>query len=120
MAARAKRNTIKLDASLIRLSPSSMAVILLGTFSCCNTLVAAIASGGEIIAPSRKPRGKEKPGITACAVKATAVAVNITKPNASIKMGRRNFQKSFQEVFQAAAYNKGGRKIINTRSGCKV
>ena len=32
-------------------------------------------------------------------------------------IGLFHFQKSRQEVFQAAAYNRGGRKIRNTSSG---
>jgi len=35
-------------------------------------------------------------------------------------MGLRLFQKSFQEVFHAAEYNKGGRKIRNTVSGSRL
>ncbi|WP_315819178.1 hypothetical protein [Paraflavitalea speifideaquila] len=46
----------------------------------------------------------------ACEMKAIAVAVKITNPNARKPMGRLKRQKSFQEVFQAAEYNKGVEK----------
>ena len=52
--------------------------------------------------------------------KATEAEVKITSPKASKEIGRFHFQKSFHDVFQAAAYSSGGRKIRNTRSGCKL
>lgn len=51
---------------------------------------------------------------------ATAAEVKITSPKASRLIGRFIFQKSLQEVFQAAAYSNGGKKIRKTRSGCKL
>src|SRR3954447_23331251 len=120
MAASANRNTIKRAASFTRLSPSRMVVACLGTFNPSRTEVAATASGGEIIPPSRKPAAREKSGISLFEIQATAAEVKITSPNPSMLIGLLNFQKSFQLVFQAAAYNKGGRKIRNTSSGCSV
>src|SRR5687768_9245202 len=79
-----------------------------------------MASGGDIIPPSRKPAANEKSGINKLEIQATVAEVKITSPNPNRLMGRFNRQKSFQEVFQAAAYNSGGRKIRNTRSGCRV
>ena len=49
--------------------------------------------------------------------KATTTEVKITNPNERRLIGLFIAQKSFQDVFQAAAYNKGGRKIRKTRSG---
>src|SRR5688500_14351578 len=120
MAVNAKRKTIKLAASFTRLSPSRMMTDRLGTFNPCNTDVAAIASGGDIIPPSRKPAASEKSGISKLEIQDTAAEVKITSPNPIRLIGLFNRQKSFQEVFQAAAYNKGGRNIRNTRSGWSV
>ena len=63
MAAIAKRYMIKLDASLIRLSPSSIVESLFGTFNPLKTEAAATASGGEIIPPRRKPNASVNPGM---------------------------------------------------------
>src|SRR5450432_2929445 len=117
IAARDTRKMMSDDASFIKLSPSKIVTMRLGIFRFCSTDVAATASGGEIIPPNKKPSASEKSGIIECAVKATAAEVKITRPNASISMGLLYCQKSFQDVFQAAAYNNGGRKIRNTRSG---
>ena len=65
MAASANRNTIRLDASFTRLSPSRMVTTLFGMRKSWRTVVAATASGGEIIPPSRNPNASEKPGIMA-------------------------------------------------------
>src|ERR1044071_3636228 len=120
MAASAKRNTIKLDASLIRLSPSRIVTTRLGAFTPCNTEVAATASGGEIIPPNKNPRASEKSGMIALERNATAAEVKITNPKARREIGCFHFQNSCHEVFHAAAYNNGGRKMRNTRSGCNV
>ncbi len=80
-------------------------------------MLPAIASGGEIIPPNKNPSANVKSGIIALETNATAAEVQTTNPNANKLIGRFNFQKSFHEVFHAAAYNKGGRNIRNTRSG---
>jgi hypothetical protein len=116
-AASAKRSTIKLDASFTKLSPSNIVVIRFGTVIFLSTDVAAIASGGETIPPTRKPIARVKPGIIEEVIKATAKEVIITNPNANRLIGLRHFQKSFQEVYQAASYNNGGKKIKNITSG---
>jgi hypothetical protein len=64
-AARANRNTTRLEASLTRLSPSRILMTRLGTLIPFNTAVAATASGGEIMPPSRKPNASVNPGMTA-------------------------------------------------------
>jgi hypothetical protein len=102
MAANANRKTIRLDASFIRLSPSSMDTIRLGTFNPCNTEVAAMASGGEIIPPNKKPYAMGKSGMMRFETSATVAEVKITSPNASRLIGRLFLQKSLQDVFQAA------------------
>ena len=56
----------------------------------------------------------------ALAVNAMAVAVNITNPKANMDIGLFNCQKFLHEVFHAAAYNNGGRKIRNTISGLRL
>ncbi|MNY06594.1 hypothetical protein D3C86_1393560 [compost metagenome] len=40
-----------------------------------------------------------------------------TNPKANSEIGLFHFQKSFHEVYQAASYKSGGRKIRNTNSG---
>jgi hypothetical protein len=82
--------------------------------------VAATASGGEIIPPRRNPKAREKPGIMAFDTSATAAEVKITNPNASRLIGLFHFQNSCHEVFHAAAYRRGGRKMRNTRSGSNI
>lgn len=103
MAARAKRNTMRLEASFTRLSPSRMVTTRLGMRRPPSTEVAATASGGEMMPPSRKPIARVNPGIIACATTATAAEVKITRPKASSAMARRWPQKSRQEVNQAAS-----------------
>jgi len=102
-AIKAKRTITKLDASLIRLSPSKMETSLFGIFTSFNTEVAATASGGEIMPPSKRPNAKLKPGISITDTKATINALNITSPKPNNDIALRHFQKSFQLVFQAAA-----------------
>jgi hypothetical protein len=73
-----------------------------------------------MIPPSKNPYASGKPGMIACETIATSADVKMTKPNASRLIGLLIFQKSFHDVFHAAAYNKGGRKIRKTNSGCRV
>ncbi len=54
---------IRLEASLIRLSPSRMVESLLGTLNPFITDVAATASGGEMMPPNRNPNASVNPGI---------------------------------------------------------
>ena len=61
--------------------------------------------------PNTKPSAGEKFGIIILLTYATAQAVQITNPKANNPIGRLFRQKSCQEVFHAAEYNKGGRKI---------
>jgi hypothetical protein len=102
-AANANRKTIKLDASLIRLSPSRMATSLLGTLIPFKTDVAATASGGEMIPPSRNPRDKVNPGMSASDTNATTQEVIITRPKAKTVITLLHRQNSFHEVFHAAS-----------------
>jgi hypothetical protein len=44
----------------------------------------------------------------------------MTSPNDNKLIGLRDSQKSFQEVFHAAEYNKGGRNTRNTISGSRL
>lgn len=61
MAASANLKTIRLDASLIRLSPSRMMMARLGMAMPRSTDVAATASGGEMMPPRRNPAASGKP-----------------------------------------------------------
>jgi len=82
--------------------------------------VAAKESEGEIIAPNKNPKANGNPGISRCEIMATALDVKMTNPSANKPTGLRNAQKSFQEVFQAAAYSKGGTKMVNTKWGSRI
>src|SRR5438876_3230665 len=61
MAATANRNEMKEVASLTKLSPSRMTMILRGTRKFCVTDSAATASGGEMRAPKTKQTAKGNP-----------------------------------------------------------
>jgi len=110
IAASAKRKTIKLEASLMRLSPSRTVKPRFGTLNPFSIEFAATASGGEIMPPSRNPSASVKPGIIAFEIKATVAEVKITRPNANRMIGRFHFHNSFHEMFHAVAYSKGGEK----------
>src|SRR5260221_4410557 len=119
-AAKAKRNTISDEASLRRLSPSITLTSTLGTFTWRIMMDAEIASGGDTIPPSRKPRASVKPGMKACDAKATTQEVKITMGKAKLMMTRFHLQNSFHDICQAASCSKGGRKIKKIRSGSMV
>jgi hypothetical protein len=106
-------------ASFTRLSPSSTATILLGILIYLKTEVAATASGGEMIAPSRNPIPSVKPGNNALATKPITMVVMITRPIASVEMGSIFLLKSTQLVFQAAEYKMGGKKTRSTIEGSR-
>src|SRR5687767_8266199 len=94
-----------------------MLTIAFGTFTRRMIVVAEIASGGEIMPPSRKPNARVKPGINARAANAITHAVIITITKAKLAINRLHFQNSFQDTCQAASYSSGGRKIKKTISG---
>src|SRR5882762_6999868 len=119
-AAKAKRNTIRDEASLRRLSPSITLTNILGAFTWRIMVVAEIASGGDTIPPNRKPSASVKPGMIAYDAKATTQEVRITMGNAKLMMTRFHLQNSFHEICQAASYSRGGRKIKKIRSGSMV
>ena len=81
------------------------------------TDVAATASGGETIAPIKNAKGQSRFGMSQWAAMATMDVVKITSPIAAKPMGLKLALKSCQLVFHAAAYNNGGKKIMNTTSG---
>src|SRR5690349_25122955 len=92
-------------------------MILLGTARPFVEAVAAMASGDDIIAPRTKASGHPTAGMNAWATQATAQVVKMTHPVASNVMGLLARLKSGHDVFHAAAYRTGGRKIRNTTSG---
>ncbi len=116
-AAKANRKTTKLEASLSKLSPSTMVTKRLGTLMFYKMALAETASGGDTMPPNKKPVAKVKPGIRAADTNATAHDVMITTGNAKLDITRRHFQKSFHDVFQAASYSRGGKNITKIRSG---
>ena len=89
-------------ASLSRLSPSMIVTIRRGIFRLRITAVAATASDGETMAPSRKATAQGVPGIRSFTTTATAAAVNRTRLTARIAIGRQLARKSRQEVKIAA------------------
>jgi len=62
----------------------------------------------------------EKSGMMALETMATKKEVKITSPNDNRLIGRFIFQNSCHDVFHAAAYKIGGRKIRNTISGPRL
>ena len=60
----------------------------------------AIASGGETMAPNRKPTGQVRPRAQWLAA-ATAIVVNTTHPTASSEIGRRLNRNSRQLIATA-------------------
>ena len=91
-----------------------------GTASRRITAVAAIASGGEMMAPSANAAAQGREGMAACATAATASIVMSTKPIARNRIGRRFRRKSRQDVNRAVGYNSSGRKKKKTTSGSNV
>src|SRR5450432_2230701 len=65
-AATANLNATSPDASLIRLSPLTMAVTRVGTLSLLVIALTATASVGEITAPSAKAAASGSPGTSQC------------------------------------------------------
>ena len=66
-------------------------------------VVAEIASGGEIIPPSRNPNAHVKPGISELDTNAMTNDVMITIGNAKLVITRRHLQNSFHEICHAVA-----------------
>src|SRR5580704_2096774 len=116
-AASAERNTVMLAASFTRLSPSSTVFTFLGVLKNFRTELAATASGGDMIPPSRSPIDKVNLGTSFSETNATMTDVTITSPNPCNPIGQRIFQKLGQDVNQAASYSRGGRKIRKIKSG---
>src|SRR5690606_22232337 len=119
-AASAKRKTVREAASFTKLSPSKMVSPRRGMFTPLSTEVAATASGGEMMPPSKKPSAKVKPGMIFAEKYAIANEVKNTSPKPIKKTERRHRQKLFQDVYQAASKSSGGKKIRNIKSGSTV
>src|SRR5689334_730395 len=83
-------------------------------------VVAAIASGGEMIPPSKNPSARVNPGIKAVETTATTQEVRMTIGKAKLAMILLYFQNSFHDTCHAASYKSGGRKIKKTKSGLMV
>jgi hypothetical protein len=88
--------------SFTRLSPSKTAIMRRGIFMRCSTAVAAMASGGETIAPRISAAAQGSLGINECATQATATVVVSTSPKACSAIGRRFRRKSRHDVKNAA------------------
>ena len=73
-----------------------------GTESRRITLVAAIASGGETIAPSANAAAQGRLGTMEWATHAIVIVVKRTNPMASSKIGRKLRRKSRHDVKSAA------------------
>ena len=89
-------------ASFTRLSPSITAMMRVGRCSRFRIAVTATASGGETIAPRMNAAAHGTPGTIACSTTATATVVKITRPTASMPIGRRWARKSCQRSNKAA------------------
>src|SRR5579872_1616192 len=115
MAPKLNRYKIRAVESFIRLSPSSKTINLRGTLNFLIMDVAAEASVGERIAPSKKASGQLKPGRIILATAATVSVVKSTNPKANCKIGLKLNLKSRHEVKYAAENKIGGKnssKII--------
>src|SRR5574343_1659999 len=106
-------------ASFTRLSPSSILVTFLGIVIFLKTAVAATASGGEMMAPNKKPMAMVKPGKSAFAINPMPNVVTNTMVNARIAMGFRFCLNSYQLVLNAAMYKIGGRNTSITIEGSR-
>jgi hypothetical protein len=93
---------------------------LLGTFTYFRIEVAETASGGDMMPPNRNPNASVNPGIILLDTKAIRKDVSITIINAKEVITRRHFQNSFQDVYHAASYSRGGRKSTIISSGLMV
>src|SRR5215213_8428413 len=82
--------------------------------------VAAIASGGEMIAPNKKAIGQLNPGIMVCTSTPTATVVKKTSPMEASVMDLKLALKVCQLVFHDASYKRGGKKIRKITSGRRV
>jgi hypothetical protein len=67
--------------------------------------------------PSKKPSASVNPGMTELATQATTSEVTITIRKAKLPIMRRQRHNSFQDVYQAASYRSGGRKMTKIISG---
>ncbi len=113
----ASRYTVRAVASFTRLSPSKMITSRRGRFRRRAIDVAAIASGGETMAPSASAIGQPSSGTRAIATTATAIVVVITSPTASRRIGRMLRHRSRTERKNAPEKRIGGRKTVSTVSG---
>src|SRR2546428_10639968 len=91
-----------------------------GTPSFLMIAVAAEASDGETIAPSRNATGHETPSPSACAATATRPVVKRTRPKARRNIEHRLFLKSAQDVKNAASKRIGGRKSLKATVGSRI
>jgi hypothetical protein len=103
-------------ASLTRLSPSRIVTMRRGTPRRWATVVAAIASVGETIAPRTKAAAHGSPA-TACTTAATTKVVINTRPTARSEIALTFARKSRHEVKIAETYSKGGKNKRKTSSG---
>ncbi len=116
-ATNANRKMMSDEASLRRLSPSSMVDVDRGILT--NLVMAPVltASGGATIPPNRNPNAIVNPGMKWLATTATDIAVKNTTRNAKLPMMRHHFRISLNEIAQLASNRSGGRKIKKIRSG---
>src|ERR671916_1808927 len=103
-------------ASLTRLSPSKTVTMRRGTPRRWATVVAAMASVGETIAPSTNAAAQGR-SVTVWTTAATTRVVISTSPTASSEIALTFARKSRHEVKSAETYSKGGKNNKNTSSG---
>ena len=104
-------------ASFTRLSPSKMMTSRRGRLSRRAIDVAAMASGGDTMAPSVIATGHPICGATAITTAATASVVVKTRPTARRVIGRTLRHSSRGDRKKAAEKRIGGRKTARTSSG---
>ena len=100
-AATANPYTTSAVASLTRLSPSMIAMILRGTEMREAIAVAATASVGATIAPTTNDTGHERPEMNVWQTAATVTVVTSTSPTASNESGLMLVRRSRSDVKNA-------------------
>jgi hypothetical protein len=113
----ANLNAIKPEASLIRLSPSTIVETREGIASREVTALTATASVGEITAPSANAAASGRSGTSQCIKYPTTSTVRKTSPKASSSTGRITLSRSRLGISQPSAKSSGGMKRRKKMSG---
>ena len=117
MTASEKWYAVNADASLNKLSPSRIVIVFLVSHNSFVIAIAATASVGESIAPRVNASGHDILGIRVCAITAITNAVIKTRDNDNTEIVERCLLNNGRDMFAAASYKIGGKKIKKIISG---